>query len=86
MMTSLKPPLQANYSRTKRRVFVLLGAWLMVGVCIYSPHLSAQEVEDQVSEIVSDLTEERIEQVMEDLLADIESRITEDSLRIQTDH
>jgi len=65
---------------------VLLGAWLMVGVCIYSPHLSAQEVEDQVSEIVSDLTEERIEQVMEDLLADIESRITEDSLRIQTDH
>jgi subtilisin family serine protease len=86
MMTSLKPRLQANYSRIKQRVFVLLGAWLMVGVCIYYPHLSAQEVEDQVSEIVSDLTEERIEQVMEDLLADIESRITEDSLRIQTDH
>ena len=58
-------------------VFVLSGHCLS---------LSAQEVEDQVSEIVSELTEERIEQVMEDLLADIESRISEDSLRIQTDH
>ena len=48
--------------------------------------LHAQEVEDQVAEIVSEATEERIEQVMEDLLDDIESRISEDSLRIQTDH
>lgn len=48
--------------------------------------VAAQEVEDQVSEIVSEATEERIEQVMEDFLADIESRLSEDSLRIQTDH
>ena len=47
---------------------------------------TAQEVEDQVAEIVSEATEERIEQAMEDLLDDIESRISEDSLRIQTDH
>ncbi len=46
----------------------------------------AQEVEDQVADIVSEATEERIEQAMEDLLDDIESRISEDSLRIQTDH
>jgi subtilisin family serine protease len=39
-----------------------------------------------VSEIVSEATEERIEQVMEDFLADIESRLSEDALRIQTDH
>ena len=44
------------------------------------------QVEDTVSEIISDATEERIEQAMEDLLSDIESRIAEDSLRIQTDH
>ena len=48
--------------------------------------VAAQEVEDQVSEIVSEATEERIEQVMEDFLADIESRLSEDALRIQTDH
>ena len=48
--------------------------------------VTAQEVEDQVSEIVSEATEERIEQVMEDFLADIESRLSEDALRIQTDH
>ena len=48
--------------------------------------VAAQEVEDQVSEIVSEATEERIEQVMEDFLADIESRLSEDVLRIQTDH
>ena len=35
---------------------------------------------------MSEATEERIEQAMEDLLDDIESRISEDSLRIQTDH
>ena len=48
--------------------------------------VEAQEVEDQVSEIVSEATEERIEQVMEDFMADIESRLSEDGLRIQTDH
>lgn len=48
--------------------------------------VAAQEVEDQVSEIVSEATEERIEQVMEDFMADIESRLSEDGLRIQTDH
>lgn len=48
--------------------------------------VAAQEVEDQVSEIVSEATEERIERVMEDFLADIESRLSEDGLRIQTDH
>ena len=48
--------------------------------------VAAQEVEDQVSEIVSEATEERIERVMEDFLADIESRLSEDALRIQTDH
>ncbi len=48
--------------------------------------VAAQEVEDQVSEIVSEATEERIEQVMEDFLADIESRLSEDALRIQTVH
>ena len=48
--------------------------------------VAAQEVEDQVSEIVSEATEERIEQGMEDFLADIESRLSEDALRIQTDH
>ena len=35
---------------------------------------------------MSEATEERIEQAMEDFLDDIESRISEDSLRIQTDH
>ena len=44
------------------------------------------QVEETVSEIISEATEERIEQAMEDLLSDIESRIAEDSLRIQTDH
>ena len=46
----------------------------------------AQEVEDQVAEIISEATEERIEQAMDGLLDDIESRLSEDSLRIQTDH
>jgi hypothetical protein len=63
-----------------------LGGVVVFVVSGHCLSLSAQEVEDQVSEIVSELTEERIEQVMEDLLADIESRISEDSLRIQTDH
>ena len=84
MMSSIKPPLQANYSPFIRGVLAHLGALAVLGGFCLS--LDAQEVEDQVSEIVSDLTEERIEQVMEDLLADIESRISEDSLRIQTDH
>ena len=44
------------------------------------------QVEETVSEIISEATEERIERAMEDLLSDIESRIAEDSLRIQTDH
>ena len=51
-----------------------------------SGFLRAQEVEDQVAQIVSEATEERIEQAMEGLLDDIESRLSEDSLRIQTDH
>ena len=44
------------------------------------------QVEETVSEIIFEATEERIERAMEDLLSDIESRIAEDSLRIQTDH
>ena len=58
---------------------MFLWFWVVVSV-------PAQEVEDQVADIVSEATEERIEQAMEDLLADIESRISEDALRIQTDH
>ena len=85
-MSSMKRFLQANYSPLLRWVGARLVALIVLiagGVCLGA---SAQEVEDQVSEIVSDLTEERIEQAMEDLLADIESRISEDSLRIRTDH
>ncbi|GIS02549.1 MAG: hypothetical protein CM15mP103_11000 [Gammaproteobacteria bacterium] len=59
-------------------------AWLL-GFALIQPGVT-QEVEDQVSNIVSEATEERIEQAMEDLLTDIESRISEDALRIQTDH
>ena len=65
---------------------LLMALALVVGISIFSPLSAAQEVEDQVADIVSDATEERIEQAMEDLLADIESRISEDALRIQTDH
>lgn len=64
-----------------RGVLCTLFFALMTGTLTH-----AQEVEDQVAEIVSEATEERIEQAMEDLLDDIESRISEDSLRIQTDH
>lgn len=86
MMSSIKPLLQANYSPFNRGVFALLAAFGLLFWDVYSLTASAQEVEDQVSDIVSELTEERIEQEMEDLLADIESRISEDSLRIRTDH
>lgn len=82
----MKPSVQAKYSPLNRRTFARVGTLLVLALSGFCLSLSAQEVEDQVAEIVSDLTEERIEQVMEDLLADIESRITEDSLRIQTDH
>ena len=86
MMSSIKPFLQANYSPFNRGAFALLAAFGLLLLNVYSLTASAQEVEDQVSDIVSELTEERIEQEMEDLLADIESRISEDSLRIRTDH
>ena len=85
-MSSMKRFLQANYSPLLRRVGARLVALIVLIAGGYCLGASAQEVEDQVSEIVSDLTEERIEQAMEDLLADIESRISEDSLRIRTDH
>ena len=83
MMSSMRGPLQAKYFPTMN-VWRLLCA-LLVSV-MAAMLLKAQEVEDQVAEIVSEATEERIEQAMEDLLDDIESRISEDSLRIQTDH
>ena len=70
---------QAKYSLKGCLLLALVWA---VNVAL----VAAQEVEDQVSEIVSEATEERIEQVMEDFLADIESRLSEDALRIQTDH
>lgn len=70
---------QAKYSLKACLLLALLWGFNVALV-------TAQEVEDQVSEIVSEATEERIEQVMEDFLADIESRLSEDSLRIQTDH
>ncbi|MDA9711437.1 S8 family serine peptidase [Luminiphilus sp.] len=66
-----------------------MAGWLLCVLCValtVRAPVQAQEVEDQVAEIVSEATEERIEQAMEDLLDDIESRISEDSLRIQTDH
>ena len=75
--------LQAKYSPTSAISRAGIACLLA-----FTPLISAlgQEVEDQVSEIVSEATEERIEQAMEDLLTDIESRISEDALRIQTDH
>ena len=82
-MSSMRGPLQAKYFPT------MMGGWLLPVLCfavIARTLVHAQEVEDQVAEIVSQATEERIEQAMEDLLDDIESRISEDSLRIQTDH
>ena len=82
-MSSMRGPLQAKYSPTT------MGGWLLWVLCLalmVGTLVRAQEVEDQVAEIVSEATEERIEQAMEDLLDDIESRISEDSLRIQTDH
>ena len=82
-MSSMRRPLQGKYSSTR------MVGWLLCVLCValtVRAPVQAQEVEDQVAEIVSEATEERIEQAMEDLLDDIESRISEDSLRIQTDH
>ncbi len=82
-MSSMCRPLQGKYSPTR------MARWLLCVLCValtVRAPIQAQEVEDQVAEIVSEATEERIEQAMEDLLDDIESRISEDSLRIQTDH
>ena len=82
-MSSMRRPLQGKYSPTG------VAGWLLRVLCValtVQAPVQAQEVEDQVAEIVSEATEERIEQAMEDLLDDIESRISEDSLRIQTDH
>ena len=82
-MSSMRRPLQGKYSPTG------VAGWLLCVLCValtVQAPVQAQEVEDQVAEIVSEATEERIEQAMEDLLDDIESRISEDSLRIQTDH
>ena len=82
-MSSINSLLQAKYSPIRSR-FRATAAFL-VGFALIQPGVG-QEVEDQVSDIVSQATEERIEQAMEDLLTDIESRISEDALRIQTDH
>ncbi|MDA9625350.1 S8 family serine peptidase [Luminiphilus sp.] len=79
MMFTISLRHQAKYSL--KGLLLLAFVW-GVNVAL----VAAQEVEDQVSEIVSEATEERIEQVMEDFLADIESRLSEDGLRIQTDH
>ena len=79
MMVTISLRHQAKYSL--KGLLLLAFVW-GVNVAL----VAAQEVEDQVSEIVSEATEERIEQVMEDFLADIESRLSEDGLRIQTDH
>ncbi len=79
MMCTITLRHQANYSLKRGLLLALL--WVFQAACVTS-----QEVEDQVSEIVSEATEERIEQVMEDFLTDIESRLSEDALRIQTDH
>ena len=75
--------LQAKYSPISAVSRALVTCFLAFALVISA---SAQEVEDQVSEFVFEATEERIEQAMEDLLTDIESRISEDALRIQTDH
>ena len=82
-MSSINALLQAKYSPISSRFRA--AAALLLGFTLIQPGVS-QEVEDQVSDIVSQATEERIEQAMEDLLTDIESRISEDALRIQTDH
>ena len=82
-MFSISGRLQAKYSLHCVTLGVILASIIVVGI---TTGATAQEVEDQVAEIVSEATEERIEQAMEDLLDDIESRISEDSLRIQTDH
>ena len=82
-MSGIKALLQAKYSPIRARFRVTVA--LFLGFVLTQPGFS-QEVEDQVSDIVSEATEERIEQAMEDLLTDIESRISEDALRIQTDH
>ena len=82
-MFSFNALLQAKYSPISS-LFRAAAALLLV-FALSQPSVS-QEVEDQVSDIVSEATEERIEQAMEDLLTDIESRISEDALRIQTDH
>ena len=79
MMFTISLRHQAKYSL--KGLLLLAFVW-GVNVAL----VAAQEVEDQVSEIVSEATEERIEQVMEDFMADIESRLSEDGLRIQTDH
>jgi subtilisin family serine protease len=86
-MRNLLRPSQAKYCLDRPLLMPLVIALaLLVNASALSPFSAAQEVEDQVADIVSDATEERIEQAMEDLLADIESRISEDALRIQTDH
>ena len=82
-MFSISGRLQAKYSLHYGALGVIFASIIVVGI---TTRATAQEVEDQVAEIVSEATEERIEQAMEDLLDDIESRISEDSLRIQTDH
>ena len=82
-MSSMRRPLQAKYFLLIATVGSLCALLLNA---MTSGFLQAQEVEDQVAEIISEATEERIEQAMEGLLDDIESRLSEDSLRIQTDH
>ena len=82
-MFSISARLQAKYSLHCVTLGAIFASIIFVGI---TTGATAQEVEDQVAEIVSEATEERIEQAMEDLLDDIESRISEDSLRIQTDH
>ena len=81
-MSSMRRPLQAKYFLLIATVGSLCALLLNA---MTSGFLQAQEVEDQVAEIISEATE-RIEQAMEGLLDDIESRLSEDSLRIQTDH
>jgi len=79
--------MMSTNSLTHQAKYSLKGCLLLAFVWgVHVALVTAQEVEDQVSEIVSEATEERIEQVMEDFLADIESRLSEDALRIQTDH
>ena len=82
-MISIVGRLQAKYFLHCAAVGVIFASIIVIGI---TTGATAQEVEDQVADIVSEATEERIEQAMEDLLDDIESRISEDSLRIQTDH